>query len=55
MALAAVQVPVLMDLALEVAVQAMAFKAKEITVILISNLAKGIISSTLVIRVIQSS
>ena len=55
MARMAVQVPVLMDLALEVAAQALAFKAKEVTVVLISNPAKGISSSSLVIRVTQSS
>ena len=52
---AAAQVPVLMVLALEVVAQALAFKAKEIMVVLINNLAKGISSSSLVIRVIQSS
>ena len=51
----AVQDPVLMDLVLEVAVQALVFRAKAIKVVLISNLAKGITSSSMVIRAIQSS
>ena len=46
----AVQVPALTDPALEVAAQALAFKAKVIIVVLITNLAKGISSSSLVIR-----
>ena len=54
MARMAVQVPALMDLVLEVAVQALAFKAKVIMVVLISNLAKGV-SGCLAIRVIQRS
>ena len=55
MARTAVQVLALMDLVLEVAAQALAFKAKVIKVVLINNLAKGINNSSLVIRVIQSS
>ena len=55
MARMAVLVPALMDLVLEVVVQALAFKAKVIKVVFISNLAKGISSSSLVIRAIQSS
>ena len=45
----------LIDLALEVAVQALVFRAKAIKVVLTSNLVKGISSSSSVIRVIQSS
>ena len=51
MACTTVQVLVLMDLALEVATQALAFKTKEIMVVLIRNQAKGISSSSLAIRV----
>ena len=51
----AAQVSALMDLVLGVAVQALAFKAKVIKVVSISNLAKGTSSSSLVIRAIQSS
>ena len=50
-----VQVPALTDLVLEVAVQTLAFRAMAIKVVLISNLAKGISSSSLVIGAIQSS
>ena len=55
MACMAVQDLALMDLGSEVVVQALAFKAKVIKVVLISNLAKGIRSSSLVIRAIQST
>ena len=55
MARMAVLVPALMDLVLEVVVQALAFKAKVIKVVSINNLVKGISSNSLVIRVIQSS
>ena len=55
MARMAVQDPVLMDLGLEVVVQALVFRAKAIKVVLISNLAKGISSNSLVIRAIQIS
>ena len=50
-----VQDPALMDLGLEVAVQALVSRAKAIKVILISNPAKGISSSSPIIRAIQSS
>ena len=49
------QDPALTNLDLEVAVQTLVFRAKVIKVVLISNLVKGISSSSLVIRVIQSS
>ena len=55
MARMAVQDPALMDLVLEVAVQDLVFRAKAIKVVLISNLAKRISSSSLVIRAIQSN
>ena len=55
MARTAVQVLALMDLVLEATAQALAFKAKVIKVVLISNLTKGINSSSLVITAIQSS
>ena len=55
MARMAVQVPALMDLVLEVAVQALAFKAKVIKVVSISNLVKEINSGSGAIRVIQCS
>ena len=51
----AVQDPALTDLALGVAAQALVFRAKAVKVVLISNLVKGISSSSLVIRVIRSS
>ena len=51
----AVQDPALIGLALAVAVQTLASKAKAIKVVLISSLVKGISSSNLVIRVIRSS
>ena len=51
----AVQGPALTDLVLEAAIQALAFRAKVIKVVSISNLVKGISSNSLVIRVIQSS
>ena len=49
------QDPALIDMALEVAVQALVFRAKAIKAALISSLVKGISSSSLVIRVTQSS
>ena len=55
MARMAVQDQALMDLGLEVAVQAVVFRARAIKAVLINNLAKGISSSSLVIRAIQSS
>ena len=55
MARMAVQDPVLMDLGLEVVVQALVFRAKAIKAVLINNLTKGISSSSLVIKAIQSS
>ena len=51
----AVQDPTLTDLALVVAAQALVFTAKAIKVVLISNLVKGISSSSLVIRAIRSN
>ena len=55
MAQTAVQVPVLMDLALEVAAQALDFKAKAIKAVLINSIVKAISNNSLGIRVIQSS
>ena len=56
MACMAVQDPSLMDLGLEVEVQALVSRAKAIKEVLISNLVKRISSSSsLVIRVIQRS
>ena len=49
------QAPALMGPDLEVAAQTLVFKAKEIKVVSINNLIKVIISSSPVIRVIQSS
>ena len=51
----AVQDPALMDLDLEVAVQVLVFRAKAIKAVLTNNLAKGISSSSLVIKAIQSN
>ena len=51
----AAQDPALTGLALVVAVQILASRAKAIKVVLISSLVKGISSSNLVIRVIRSS
>ena len=53
MACMVVQDPALTDLVLEVAVQALAFRAKAIKVVLISNLVRRISSSSLVIKAIQ--
>ena len=55
MARMAAQDPALTDLVLEVAVQTPFFRAKAIKVVLINSLVKGISSSSLVIRVTQSS
>ena len=55
MACMAFQDPTLMDLVLEAVVQALAFRAKVIKVVSLSSLVKGINSSSLVIRVIQSN
>ena len=49
------QDPALTNLDLEVAVQTLVFNAKVIKVGLINNLAKGISSSSLVIKGIQSN
>ena len=49
------QVSALMDLVSEVVVHALVSRAKAIKVVLISNLAKGIRSSSLVIKGIRSS
>ena len=55
MARMAAQDPALMVLVVEVAVQALVFRAKAIKAALISSLVKGISSSSLVIRTIQSN
>ena len=49
------QDPALTDLALEVAAQAPVFMVKAIKVVLVSNVVKGINTSSLAIRVIQSN
>ena len=51
----AAQDPTLTGLALVVAAQTLVSRVKAIKVVLISSLVKGISSSNLVIRVIQSS
>ena len=51
----AVPDPSLTDLALLVAVQTLASRAKAIKVVLINSLVKGINSNSLVIKVIQSN
>ena len=55
MARMAAQDPALTGLALELAAQTLVSRAKATKVVSISNLVKGISSSSVVIRVIQSS